>query len=34
LLAHPGIASFVDWVRRKPADFSEPARKSRRLRER
>ncbi len=34
LLSHPGIASFVDWVRRKPADFSEPARKSRRLRER
>jgi len=34
LLAHPGIASFVEWVKRKPADFSEPARKSRRLRER
>ena len=34
LLAHPGIADFIDWVKRKPADFSEPARKSRRLRER
>lgn len=34
LLAHPEIASFVAWVKRKPADFSEPARKSRRLRER
>jgi hypothetical protein len=31
LLSHPEIASFVSWIRRKPADFSEPARKSRRL---
>jgi hypothetical protein len=34
LLAHPEISSFVAWVRRKPADFSESARKSRRLKER
>ena len=34
LLAHPEIASFVGWVRRKPADFSERSRKSKRLRER
>lgn len=34
LLAHPEIASFVQWVRRKPADFSERSRKSKRLRER
>ncbi len=34
LRSHPGIAGFVEWIKRKPADFSEPARKSRRLRER
>ena len=34
LLAHPEIATFVGWVRRKPADFSERSRKSKRLRER
>jgi 5-methylcytosine-specific restriction endonuclease McrA len=34
LLSLPEIVEFVDWVRRKPPDFSEPARKSRRLRER
>lgn len=34
LLDHPEISSFVRWVRRKPADFSESTRKSRRLKER
>ncbi len=32
LLGHPGIARFVDWVRRKPDDFRERTRKSQRLR--
>lgn len=32
LLAHAGIARFVDWVRRKPEGFAERTRKSQRLR--
>ena len=32
LLAHPGIASFVAWVKTKPDDFYERAYKSQRLR--
>ncbi len=32
LLAHPDIARFVDWVRRKPEGFVERTRKSQRLR--
>ena len=32
LLAHPEIATFVAWVRNKPADSMERTRKSRRLR--
>ena len=33
LLAHPEVARFVAWVRRKPPDFMERTRKSQRLRE-
>jgi hypothetical protein len=32
LRLHPGMARFLDWVRRKPADFFERTRKSSRLR--
>lgn len=32
LRAHPDVARFVSWVRRKPDDFEERARKSLRLR--
>ena len=31
LLAHPGIASFVNWVRTKPDDFYERTFKSQRM---
>jgi hypothetical protein len=31
LLAHPEIQLFVKWVKRKPNDFFEVSRKSRRL---
>ena len=34
LRAHPQVARFVAWVRRKPDDFFERTRKSARLRER
>lgn len=34
LRAHPPLAQFLDWVRRKPADFNERTRKSARLRQR
>jgi hypothetical protein len=34
LLAHPGIASFVAWVKTKPVDFYERTYKSQRLRSR
>ena len=30
LLAHPGVQAFVQWVRKKPDDFYERTRKSRR----
>lgn len=32
ILAHPDIRAFVDWVRKKPPDFSDTARKSKRIR--
>lgn len=32
LLAHPGIARFVDWIKTKPDNFYERTRKSQRLR--
>ena len=32
LLAHPGIARFVDWVRNKPNNFYERTQKSQRIR--
>ncbi len=34
LRAHPGMARFLAWVRRKPDDFFERTRKSARLRDR
>lgn len=34
LRAHPQMARFLDWVRRKPDDFFERTRKSVRLRQR
>lgn len=34
LRAHPEMARFLDWVRRKPPDFFERTRKSSRLRRR
>lgn len=34
LLGHPEMARFVAWVRTKPEDFYERARKSQRLRDR
>ncbi len=32
ILAHPDIRAFVDWVKKKPPDFTDSARKSRRIR--
>ena len=32
LRAHPAVASFIEWVRRKPPEFSGRTRKSQRLR--
>lgn len=34
LRAHPQMARFLEWVRRKPDDFYERTRKSQRLRQR
>lgn len=33
LLAHPGIARFVDWIQTKPDNFYERTRKSQRIRD-
>lgn len=33
LLAHPEVQTFVDWVKRKPPDFTDGTRRSRRIRQ-
>lgn len=33
ILAHPEMQKFVAWIRKKPPDYSDGVKKSRRLRE-